>query len=200
MKARGWVSIIGATAVFVACLALFRLWNWMAFAISGWTFAILWLSMTPIRRRKLPSAAPPPVDLPEGVARADHDAAVERLRTAAYALRELADRARGADEALFARLSAMIWRIRSHHEANPRHVLHTRTFIRHALDRMVEAARGYADLSRRTGGAEAERLDDIRGRIEGFVPVLERIDKACVENDLTALDIETEVLSQQLRR
>ena len=38
------------------------------------------------------------------------------------------------------------------------------------------------------------------GKNEGFVPVLEKIDKACLDNDLTALEINVEVLNEQLDR
>ena len=198
MKRREWIATIGAVAVFAATLALFRSAGWISLVLSGSTFAAIWLALTPARRIGLRRQRLP--DLPAGISRADHEDALDRLERAAYALRELADRSRGSEQELFRRLCKEIDVLRVHHEANPGHIVHTRTFLRHHLPQMIEAARSFADLLRRSGDDQAGRLSDIREQIESFLPVLRRIGQACLENDLTALEVHVDVLSQQLQR
>src|SRR5690606_30606399 len=136
----------------------------------------------------------------DGVARADYEAAVEALGAAGRELRALAVDAPPGDMALIRSMADQVEAIRAHHEANPAHVPRTRTFVRHTLPRMVAAVAGYVDLAGRAGPEGNERLAKVRRRLEGFVPVLERIDRACVENDLMALEISVEVLDEQLGR
>ncbi|HET7410827.1 MAG TPA: hypothetical protein VFJ13_11570, partial [Paracoccaceae bacterium] len=138
--------------------------------------------------------------LPDGISRADHDAAIEALAAAGRELRTLAVEAPAEDMALIRRMADLVEAIRGHHEANPAHVPRTRIFVRHTLGRMVAAVAGYVDLARRAGPDGDDRLAEILRRLEGFVPVLERIDRACIENDLMALEISVEVLDEQLGR
>jgi hypothetical protein len=70
---------------------------------------------------------------------------------------------------------------------------------------MVAAVAGYVDLARRArpaagDPAQEERLAGISRRLAGFLPALERIDRACLEDDLMALEISVEVLDEQLGR
>jgi hypothetical protein len=139
--------------------------------------------------------------MPDGISRDDYRAALDGLDEALRALRELAVGAPAADRPLVERMAALVEAIRRHHAANPAHVPRTRAFLRHALPRMVEAVAGYLDLARRAGPAgDDDRLAQVRRRLEGFAPALERIDRACLENDLMALEIEVEVLDEQLGR
>ena len=182
-----------ALAVFLALLLGLRLRSWLPFVGAALTYlALLWAF-----RREPP---PRPVALPEGVGRADYEAAVETLGSAGRELRALAAEAPAGDMALIRRMADRVEAIRAHHEANPAHVPRTRIFVRHTLGRMVAAVAGYVDLAGRAGPEGDGRLAEIRRRLEGFVPVLERIDRACVENDLMALEISVEVLDEQLGR
>ena len=103
-------------------------------------------------------------------------------------------------------MAELVAAIRRHHVANPGHVPRTRAFVRHTLPRMVAAVAGYVDLARRTdpgttqGDPAARRLAEVARKLAGFVPVLENIDRACVEDDLMALEINVEVLDEQLGR
>jgi hypothetical protein len=72
---------------------------------------------------------------------------------------------------------------------------------------MVAAVAGYVDLARRAGPGRdpdarrpdsEDRLAEVSRRLRGFVPALEKIDRACVEDDLLALEISVEVLDEQL--
>src|SRR5690606_29741908 len=115
-------------------------------------------------------------------------------------LRALTVDAPASDIGLIRRMADQVEAIRTHHEANPAHVPRTRIFVRHTLGRMVAAVAGYVDLAGRVRPEGDGRLAEIRRRLEGFVPVLERIDRACVENDLMELEISVEVLDEQLGR
>jgi hypothetical protein len=176
------------------------------------------------------AAGPAEAPLPEGVGRDDHRAALDTLARARRELEALAAGAPPADAPTVRRMAALVDAIRRHHEANPGHVPRTRPFLRHALPRMVAAVAGYVDLARRArpapgnsapdnsapdnsapdgpapdgpargGNGHDDRLAEIARRIEGFVPALERIDRACLEDDLLALEITVEVLNEQLGR
>lgn len=185
---------LAALAVFVLLLVGLRLRSWLPFIAAALTYlALLWYwRARPAARRE--------VALPDGVSRADLDAALDALAAARRELGALADAAPPADLPLIRRMAALVGAIRLHIEANPAHVPRTRTFVRHTLGRMVAAVAGYVDLTRRAGPGGNGRLSEVARRLEGFVPVLERIDRACVENDLMALEISVEVLDEQLGR
>ena len=167
-----WAAIAGALTVYAATLLL-------------------------VRRR------PPPAErmLAEDVSEADLNIAVAALIKASDAIEALEDRDPPArDRGIFRRMAAALRRIARHHQQDPRDLRHTRRFLRHDLPRMVETAEAYVDLAGRAGGAEAARLSDLSKRIHGFAPVLDRIERACLENDFMRLEVEAEVLSEQLAR
>ncbi len=194
---RGWAQLragLSALAVFLVLLLGLRLRNWLPFVLAGATYLALlwrWRGGQPARR---------PVALPDGVSRAAHDEAVATLAAAERELGALIALAPDGDVAMIRNMAALVGSIRAHHEANPAHILRTRPFVRHTLGRMVAAVSGYVDLAGRTAPAGDERLADISRRLHGFVPVLSRIDRACIENDLMALEISVEVLDEQLGR
>lgn len=197
MRSRGSariLAVLGGIAAFLVAILLLKLRNWLPLMAGGLTYFVL-LSMLWPKARRLPEAP-----LPGGVAQTDVDGAVYRLGDAAGQLRARVADAPRADKPLIAHMADLIDRIREHHRANPEHVRLTRTFIRHALPRMVTAVSDYIALSRRSGPEHKSRLDDISARLEAFVPALERIDRACLENDLDALEISVEVLNDQLDR
>jgi hypothetical protein len=59
---------------------------------------------------------------------------------------------------------------------------------------------GYVRLAAQAGPDQKDRLAAISTQLEEFVPVLEKIDRACLDNDITALEINVEVLNEQLDR
>ena len=183
-----------ALAVFLVLLIGFRLRGWLPFTAA----ALVYLGLLWSWRTQAP--APRPLPLPDGVSRGDLEEALAGLDTAERELRALAVAAPDPDAPLIRRMADLVAAIRQHHEANPAHLLRTRSFVRHTLPWMVAAVAGYVDLAGRTGPDRDERLAEVLRRVEGFVPVLERIDQACVENDLMALEISVEVLDEQLGR
>lgn len=193
------VAATGGFAAFLLLLIGARLRGWLPFIGGALAYAgLLWAL-----RRGPESSLPEPerqVALPDGMARADHDAALASLASAASELQALADNAPAGDRARLRHMAALIETIREHHIANPAHLSHTRIFVRHTLGRMIGAVAGYVDLANRARPEDDDRLAGIRQRLDGFIPVLERIERACFENDLMALEISVEVLDEQLGR
>lgn len=188
------IAIIGASAIFLASLVVLRRPGVIPFGVGGFAYVALLLAFWPKRA----SRAPAP--LPKGVNAEDFQHAMTRLGEGARRLRGFIPEAPAADEPLLARLAELMERIRDHHRANPGHVRITRTFIRHTLARMIETITNYIDLGRRAGPDQADRLAEISRGLEGYVPALERIEQACLDNDLTALEISVEVLNEQIDR
>lgn len=192
------VALAGALAVFLLLLLALRLRNWLPFVGAALAYAgVLWAWRT-ARPGGSPARDAP---LPPGVSADDHRAALDALDDARRQLGSLAVEAPPGDAATIARMAALVEAIGRHHRASPGHVARTRTFVRHTLPRMVEAVAGYVDLARRAlPGTSDERLAEVSRRLADFVPVLENIDRACLDDDLTALEVNVEVLDEQLGR
>lgn len=186
------LAMWAAFAVFLALFLVLRLRNWVPFAMAGFTFVAIWLGTLPVRGRsdrKIDAA-------PDG----ETGEAVRELDAAAARLREFARRASPADRVLFEHLAGLLGRIAGHHRANPGHAQRTRIFRRHVVGRMVRSVADYMDLCRRAGPDQSERLAEISRQLEEYVPALERIDRACIDNDLTELEISIDVLNEQMKR
>lgn len=188
------IAIAGATVVFLSCLVVLRRPSFMVIGLGGFAYLALLIAFWPRRTRS------PTKPLPETVSREDFDLAMQRLGDGAAKLRAAIAELPAADAPLFARLAELIETIRGHLRANPEHVRLTRTFVRHTLARMMEIVGDYVRLVRRSGPGQEDRLAEISRRFEAFVPALEKIDQACLENDLTALEISVEVLGEQIDR
>ncbi|MBY6114141.1 5-bromo-4-chloroindolyl phosphate hydrolysis family protein [Mameliella alba] len=76
----------------------------------------------------------------------------------------------------------------------------TRRFISTYLPNVVQTVETYADLAGRASGSQADRLSQLGAQIRGFNKVVEDIDRACIENDLAALETEVDALGAQLNR
>lgn len=188
------LALLGAVTVFLVTVLLLKLRNWMPIVVGGVAYLVFLSMLWPRRRRRLPEA------LPDGLKQPDVDAAVFRLDDAAKQLRGRVQDAPRADAPLIGHMADVIERIRDHHLANPGHTRLTRSFVGHTLPKIVTAVSDYVALSQRSGPDQRERLDDISEQLESFVPTLERIDRACLEDDLDALEISVEVLNDQLNR
>ncbi len=198
------LALAGALAVFLVLLLALRLRNWLPFVGAALAYLGLLWAWRPAAGAE-PEA--PQAPLPPGVSADDHRTALDTLARAHDELARLAPEAPAADRPTIARMAELVAAIRRHHLASPGHTPRTRAFVRHTLPRMVAAVAGYVDLARRTGPANPsadpgldERLAEVSRRLGGFVAVLENIDRACVDDDLTALEINVEVLDEQLGR
>jgi len=193
---RAKVAAVAAVCVFGVLVFFFRMRTWMPFALAAFTFAAVWLALPPRRRERQIEADDDPA-LSEGT---EEEQAVAQLDGAAEQLRRLAHRAPGADKPLFEHLAELMARLSGHHRANPEHAERTRLFRRHMVGRMISSVSDYIDLAHRAGTGQADRLAAISKQLEDYVPALERIDRACLDNDMTALEISIDVLNEQLDR
>ena len=186
------VALIAALGVFLGMVFGLRMVNVSSLLVP----AIVWLGFFLVFYR------PTPKDSPQDKARPENetDQAVLDLDQAADQMQALARRAGAADSPLFARMADLLGTIRDHHTANPDHAARTRRFRKHVIGRMIQSVSDYLDLSERAGSAQQDRLADVSRQLEAFVPALEKIDRACLENDLTALEINVEVLGDQIDR
>lgn len=187
-------AAVAAIAIFVLLVAVLRMRNWIPFATAGAVYLGVLLSTWPIRKRRKEIA------LPDGIARADFVEAIEIMTKAAGRLRDAARKGLSVDRPMFMHMADLVEAIRTHHEANPLHIQRTRTFVRNTLPRIVDIVANYLDLHQRAGSDHYGRLSDVSRQMQDFVPVLEKIDRACVENDVMALEINVEVLNDQLDR
>lgn len=90
--------------------------------------------------------------------------------------------------------------IRTQVTTDPKDYRRARRFIASYLGNMVETVEGFADLTAKAGGRHEERLKPMSDRIRAYVPALERIDAACLENDFAALEAQMNALSYQMDR
>lgn len=182
-------ALYGA-AVFLLVLFLTRTVGRLPLIAGIATFVVAWIMMVLPRKSRKQAEA----EIAEEVR------AVSELDEAASRLQRMARQAPAPDRPLFRRLADLMGQIRDSHQLNPGHAELTRKFRKHVVGRMVGAVASYVELTRRAGRDEKDRLAAISSQIEEFVPVLERIDRACLDNDLMALEINVEVLNEQLNR
>lgn len=192
-----WRKILAgvlAIGVFIALFGVLKMRNWMPFVVAGavWGFVILATAKPPIRKG--------PGGAKDRAGRKEEDQAISLLDQAAKRLRRLARRAPDNDIALFRRMADLFQTLKDHHIANPAHVVLTRKFRKHVIGRMLATVEDYIAIAKRAGPDQQERLAQISEQMGEFIPILERIDKACLENDLTALEVNVEVLNEQLNR
>lgn len=130
----------------------------------------------------------------------DQAQSAEILRSSAERLRTLSVQSEGEDQGLFREMSDRLESIRSHQLADPRDHKHTRNFVRSSLPRMIEAAEKYVEVKSRAQPSQEARLAEVGRSIRGYLPILERIDAACLENDFVGLELHVEALNDQFRR
>lgn len=189
------LATVAAVLAFAFTVYLFRRVSGLGLGIAGFTWVATFLLMTPGRPAKVEDTAPSAPPLP-----ADAATALAELDAAATRLSAMAASAPPADVPLFEHMADLTRTLGEHHRANPDHAARTAKFRKHVLGRIVGSVENYIDLTERAGGHDPDRLAGISSQLEGFVPVLERIDRACLDNDLTALEINVEVLNEQLDR
>lgn len=104
------------------------------------------------------------------------------------------------DAEIVAQLSARVRSIRDQVSSDAQDYRRARRFISSYLGNMVETVEGYAALTRKAGGRHEERLKPMSDRIQAYLPALEKIDTACLENDFAALEAQMKALSYQMER
>ena len=97
-------------------------------------------------------------------------------------------------------LSRHLASIRDLIKADPRDYRQTRQFINYFLPMIVTTVESYIALAKLAQGDNAARLAELGSTIKGFVPVVQKIDQACIENDFAALEAQVSALQFQLKR
>lgn len=190
---RHMLASLLACASFLALFFLQGLVWWLAMGLAALVyFAFLLL----IPRRKLLAE----VMLTAEVSAADIAKATDALTDAAYRLNEAAKSAPAADRDGIADMSKHFGSIRELIKADPQDYLQTKQFIRYFLPLIVATVESYVGLAKLAQGGNADRLSELGSQIKGFVPVVAKIDRACLDNDFAALEAEVYALQFQLKR
>ena len=187
------LAVIGGFTAFALVLILLKFRSFMPVAVGLLAYLSLLVLLRPRRDARR-------VALPKDVTEEDFKLAMERMSIGARRLRREIPRAPVSDRDSIGEMADLIDRIREHHQDNPGHVTHTRRFIRQSLGRMVQAVIDYVALAERSGPEQQERLGEISTEIHAFVSALKGIDRACLQNDLDALQVSVEVLNHQMDR
>jgi hypothetical protein len=182
-----------AASLFLALYLGASLVWWLALGLAVLAYGALLLL---IRRRPRTDE----VMLAERVSQADLDAAAASLARAAERLRAASLAAPAGDRADLATMAAHVQSIRELILADPNDYRMARPFVGFYLPRMVETVETYVSLAKRSHGTEQDRLAELGERIRAFGPVVQKIDRACLENDLNALEAEVEALGFQMKR
>jgi hypothetical protein len=187
------VAGVAAAAIFLALFFGATLVWWLALVLGAVAYGALLLV---IPRRKRAS------EITLGLRVTEQD-----VQNAGHALQEYAMRLQRtlpglpeADRPAVAEMAQHLGSIRENVMRDPDDFRLTRRFITTYLPNVVQTVETYADLSGRTSGEQANRLQALGEQIRGFSTVVDDIARACVENDLAALEAEVGALDTQLSR
>ena len=189
-------QILAALLASAAFLGLFLgaalVW-WLALPLAAVTYGALLLIIP--RRPPLTE-----VMLTDQVSAADIARATDALTNAAYRLNEAAKIAPPADRTGLTDMSNHLTSIRELIKSDPKDYRQTKQFISYFLPLIVTTVESYVGLAKLAQGENAARLAELGTMIKGFVPVVQKIDQACLENDFTALEAQVSALQFQLKR
>jgi len=166
---------------------------WLALVLAAVGYGAL-LLVIPHRRRA------DEIILTAKTSKADLQSAGEALSDSAKRLTDTIAKLPEADAMAVEEMAQHILSIRENILRDPEDYRLTRRFITTYLPNMVQTVETYAGLAGRTKGAQSERLDALGAQIRAFAPVVDQIDRACIENDLAALESEVDALGTQLSR
>lgn len=185
-------GLVGAGAFLLAFFGGTMTW-WISLALALSIYVAVLLIVA--RRRPLGE-----IQLSGRVTAADIAQAVAALDTAAGRLEAAASDAPDSDAETIRAMAGHVGSIRRSLAEDPEDYRPTRRFVGVFLPSVVATVESYVKLAQRASGVEPDRLAALSERIGHFRDVVARIDAACVENDLRALEIEVDVLSRQLER
>lgn len=192
-----WRKILAgllAIGVFVLLVGFLKMRNWMPFVAAFAVWGFVMLATAKPRVRKGPGGAK------DRKGRKEEDQAISLFDQVAKRLQRLARKAPKQDTQRFQRMADLFQTLKQHHIANPAHAVLTRKFRKHVIGRMLATIEDYVALAKRSGPDQQDRLSKISRQLAEFIPLLERIDQACLNNDLIELEVNVEVLSEQLNR
>lgn len=182
-----------AAIIFLGLFFGLNLVWWLALVLAAVGYGAL-LLVIPHRRRA------DEIILTAKTSKADLQSAGEALSDSAKRLNDTITKLPKADAMAVEEMAQHILSIRENILRDPEDYRLTRRFITTYLPNMVQTVETYAGLAGRTKGAQSERLDALGAQIRAFAPVVDQIDRACIENDLAALESEVDALGTQLSR
>lgn len=190
---RHMVAALLASGVFLALFFGAGLVWWLALvmAVAVYGAALLLIG------RKL---ALDEIRLSDRVSAADVAAAADALADASQRLTRALDIAPDPDRPALADMARDLQSIRQSITEDPADFRAARSFINVYLPTMINAVESYVKVAGQASGEAAQRVRGLGEQIRGFAPVIRRIQTACIENDLNALELEVAVLSKTLGR
>lgn len=166
-------------------------WLALAFAVAVYGAALLLIG----RKRALED-----IRLSDRVSAADVAAAAEALADASQRLGSAAERAPATDRPALTDMARDLQSIRQSVMEDPADFRAARSFVNVYLPTMITAVETYVKVAGQASGDTAVRVRGLGDQIRGFGPAIRRIQTACIENDLNALEVELTVLSKTLGR
>lgn len=133
---------------------------------------------------------------------ADVQAAVQYCRQAAAELRAASKAKRMDAETAVAleKMAQLLDAIADSYRQDPRDLKHSRSFVQHHLPKIRTAVQDYVALGGLALTEQAQqRLVQVGATIRGYVPHIQSIYDACLENDFAKLELETSVLGDVMR-
>lgn len=187
------VAGVLAAVVFLGLYFGLLLQAWLAGVLA----ALAYFAFLLVIARRMPLSE---LMLSDRVSAADVDTAGRALAEAARRVGRAAETAPEADRTGLIELQAHLASIREQVLADPADYRSAQRFITSYLPRMVESVEGFAALARRVQGPDVSRLAPLRDGLATYREAVARIDRACLENDFTALEAEIDALAFQVRR
>lgn len=130
----------------------------------------------------------------------DVAATAEALGDAADRLDAATDNAPEADGLTFRDMSEGLRELQFHIVHAPRDYRVARRFLTVFLPYITTTVEGYTRVSHSEDREAEARLADISEQIARFVPAIRRVNRACVDKDLRALETETSTVLQLMER
>ncbi len=165
--------------------------------LSGGLAAAVYFALLLVIARRTPLSE---LMLSDRVSAADVAAAGAALAEAVNRVGHAAGTAPDADRPGLAELQSHLASIREQVLADPADYRSAQRFITSYLPRMVDSVEGFAALARRVQGPDVARLQPLREGLATYREAVARIDRACLENDFTALEAEIDALAFQVKR
>lgn len=185
-------GLVSAAAFLGFYLKLMLVW-WLSLVLAVLVYGAVLL----IVRRKLRADE---ITAGAGVTQADLVEAGRIMDRAAVRLEATHPKLPDTDAQVVAQLAAHVRSIRAQIMSDPQDYRRARRFISSYLGNMVDTVERFAELTAKTRGQHEARLQPIAARIHAYLPALEKIDAACLENDFTALEAQMNALAYQMER
>ncbi len=182
-----------AAAIFLGLFFGLTLVWWLALVLAGVAFGALLLVIPRKRRAE---------EILRGTAvtQADMEKAASALKDHTQRLDRSLPALPPSDRAAVQSMAAHLMSIHDNVLKDPEDYRSTRRFIFTYLPNMVQTIESYAGIAGQATGAQADRVAQLGAQIRAYVPVIEEIDRACIENDISALEAEVDALGTQLSR